>query len=358
MRALLTAEDADPDAYTPAFRQAIAMADLDRLLDDIRATVGPIGAIRLDGERFEADTETHLLTGRIVLDGDGRVALLFFEPPEVRVNDLEAATARLGGLGQDVAWLVTRDGAVLSEAEADRPLAVGSAFKLGVMAVLLDDIEAGVRDWADVVRLEAWHVSLPSGRLQEMPLGAPLTLHTLAALMISESDNTATDVLMDTLGRARVADALGVDFVLTTREFFVLKGRPDLGQAFKDGTGGDTLFADIEAAPLPKISDVLGPYDPEIEWTLPLTTLCAVIERVADHSILAINPGPLVAADWGSVAYKGGSEPGVLNFTAAMTDANGQRLCAALSVNDPGTIDLAEAQAAFRALTRKLAEPE
>lgn len=43
--------------------------------------------------------------------------------------------------------------------------------------------------------------SLPGGILQNWPKGAPLTLHTLAGLMISQSDNTAADTLLEILGR-------------------------------------------------------------------------------------------------------------------------------------------------------------
>ena len=53
--------------------------------------------------------------------------------------------------------------------------------------------------------------SLPSGITQSWPAGSPVTLQTLATLMISISDNTATDTLV-TLERRKL-DA----FVATRR---------------------------------------------------------------------------------------------------------------------------------------------
>ena len=69
---------------------------------------------------------------------------------------------------------------------------------------LREEVEAGRRAWDEVVRLEEAWKSLPSGLLQGWPEGSPLTLHTLAALMISLSDNTATDALIALLGRERL----------------------------------------------------------------------------------------------------------------------------------------------------------
>ncbi|TGD67441.1 hypothetical protein EYC08_01910 [Tabrizicola sp. WMC-M-20] len=79
---------------------------------------------------------------------------------------------------------------------------------------------AGQRDWADVVRLDSHHISLPSGLMQDWPVGSSVTLHTAALLMIAESDNTATDLLIDLLGRDRIAARLGLatQDLLTTRE--------------------------------------------------------------------------------------------------------------------------------------------
>jgi beta-lactamase class A len=66
---------------------------------------------------------------------------------------------------------------------------------------LCDQISSGKRQWADTTTLIETGRSLPAGLLQDWPLGSPITLHTLAAMMISRSDNTAADHLMLTLGR-------------------------------------------------------------------------------------------------------------------------------------------------------------
>ena len=50
--------------------------------------------------------------------------------------------------------------------------------------------------------------------------------------MISISDNTATDMLVDLVGRDALAQKLGIDFALKTREFFFLKGDAEARGAY------------------------------------------------------------------------------------------------------------------------------
>src|SRR6185436_600599 len=92
----------------------------------------------------------------------------------------------------------------LVERDGDQALAIGSAFKLYVLGALARDVAEGKRHFDDTLRLEQRWMSMPSGKLQKWPVGTPLTLASAAALMISESDNTATDHLLFTLGRERV----------------------------------------------------------------------------------------------------------------------------------------------------------
>ena len=154
------------------------------------------------------------------------------------IPGLEEALEAFRGLSGRVGLWVERDGRPVLALEEDTPLAVASAFKLLVLAALREEVEAGRRAWDEVVRLEEAWKSLPSGLLQGWPEGSPLTLHTLAALMISLSDNTATDALIALLGRERL-EALSPRNrpFLTTREAFGLaaRGNRDLLAAFRDG---------------------------------------------------------------------------------------------------------------------------
>lgn len=56
--------------------------------------------------------------------------------------------------------------------------------------------------------------------------------------------------------------------------------------------------------------------------------------QVKDLPLMGVNPGVATPQRWQSVAFKGGSEPGVLNFTTALTTSDGDRYCVAATWND------------------------
>lgn len=343
---LLEQRDIAPDRLAPAFRAEVPPAALTWVLDDVVAQVGTVEDITLDGSRFTITGTQAVVRGTIALDDEGRIATLFFEPPEPVAETIDDVTEGLTELGADVAWLVTRGDETLAAHRADDVLSVASAYKLGVLAALRAEVESGARDWADVVRLQDRHRSLPSGAMQDWPEGAPVTLQTAATLMIAESDNTATDLLIDTLGREAVAEALGQDGVLTTREIFALRADPDAAAAWRAADPEEAARIAAEAArDLPDLA-AIGDEGPD--WQLSARALCELMEQVGDLDILSVNPGPVPPDDWAQIAYKGGELGDAYNLTALVSDGRAP-VCAALTVNGR-TAPPAEIVGAFRAL--------
>lgn len=179
-----------------------------------------------------------------------------------------------------------------------------------------------------------------------MPIGSPFTLHTLVSLMISISDNTATDVLLDYVGRDAVTAKLDVDFVLKTREFFMLKADAKLPKRF--------LADDIAKLPQPDRSKALAHHNQGVEFYIPLTRLCALMAEVSTLDVMSINPGLASPKDWQHVAYKGGSEQGVLNFTTEVTGKDGTNICVAFTWNAKHALDEAKAGSLVSALIKNL----
>src|SRR5690606_19025216 len=340
---LLNSDAVSVDLFAPVFLAQVPLEQIRMLTADLRATMGEPITVTGAGTDFVARSETHVMAVTLVRDEAGRIAGLFFGAPDATARSAEDILADIAALAPEVAYLVLRDGEVLHAENADRPLSVGSTFKLGVLKALADAIEAGDLSWNDVHRLDARRRSLPTGILQTFPPDAPVTLHTLAALMISQSDNTATDALMGIVGRDAVGEALGVTAPITTRELFVLKADPELRAAYlalgeDDSADREALFARIAEAPLPGVSQIVGPHIPGVEWYLSLETLCALAAGVAGSDVFTINPGPVRAGDWETVAYKGGSETGVLNLTTHMVAPSGEAYCAAVTLNAPEAI--------------------
>lgn len=350
IKTLLGRDPLDTSLFTPDFLSAVPAASLEQVITQIRAEVGQVIAVEArGGADYLVETATHELPVQIVLGAGDQVTGLLFRPAIARTTDIDSLLAEMRALAPAFTLAVTRNDTLLYAVQPDQQLAVGSAFKLGILKALRDDIEAGRRNWSDVVELTEADKSLPSGTLQTWPTGSPLTLHSLAAMMISVSDNTATDTLIRVLGRIPVETALGIAPVLTTRELFTLKAEPDFAARY---VGGDLaaqrqVLADLAARPLPDVSKVNTPYDPAMEWNLSANTLCQLIQSVAELDVMQINPGVANAAEWQSVAFKGGSEIGVLNLTTMVTAANGTRYCVAATWNSPTAVDQAKASASY-----------
>ncbi|WP_040449491.1 serine hydrolase [Hoeflea phototrophica] len=345
--------------FSARFLMAVPTKRLQSIIRDVEDRYGEMLSVRQDSERYLVETETHSIPVEIKLDQDGLIVGLLIKPAEPKTASFEETLAAIAATPGEVSYLVRRENVPDFALSAERRLAVGSAFKLGVLAVLMDDLNAGRRSWDDVMRLEERDRSLPSGRLQDFPSGAPFTLHTLAAAMIAESDNTATDMLIRLLGRDRIAERLGLNTLLTTRAFFHLKADPELAARYAAGNSQERLILleDLEWRKLPEVEDVTGPHHQGVEWYVPVEQLCELAIEVAHLDIFTLNPGPVRTANWNRVAYKGGSEPGVLNLTAALRHADGDTSCISVSVNAETPIDETAVSSLFARLASQLSEP-
>lgn len=271
------------------------------------------------------------------------------EPPAAQVPALFGEIVGLPGEVSLAAARLEESGpANFLTQKAERPLAIGSSFKLFLLAELVRQVKAGERRWSDVVPLGA--ASLPSGLLHQWPKGSPITLHSLAALMISQSDNSAADTLLAVLGRDKVeailpavgvaAPALDSPF-LSTREAFVLKfGDPALLRRWKaaDPAGRRALLGELGAVEPRRLDRSRFTGRPiaieAAEWFASPADLVRTLDwlrRSGDPTaleLLAINPGldAALARDFGYFGFKGGSEPGVLGMNFLIRTREGRWL--------------------------------
>lgn len=254
---------------------------------------------------------------------------------------------------------------------ADKHFAIGSTFKLYVLSALAREVNDVNNDeyWDSVTRLgtdlclvpacEAEGRSFPSGITQKWPAPTPMTLQSLATLMISISDNTATDALMNYLGDEKIEKEmiesghskpeLNQPF-LTTRQMFALKaGGDDVVEAFRNADVETKYKLAEQAAAEDIVQDDVerafanGPYALDIEWFASPHDLRRLWAHFPDtkwkteRKILQINPSaPDTFFDqYPVIYYKGGSQPGVLNFTWLMEDLAGQKQVLTMSWNNP-----------------------
>jgi beta-lactamase class A len=282
--------------------------------------------------RFAQGYATH---GEIAIDEERppRIQWLRFDLP-TRDADSWADIARdvqalPGETGFEVRDLSR--GVVLAAVAADLPLGVGSVSKLVLFRAVLEEVVAGRRRWEDLVALADRDRSLPTGLLQDWPTGAPLTLHTVTALLVSISDNTAADLLLRELGREQIDERVEPRNrpFLSTRGIFALVAGSEARRrawAAADPAARRALLEAAEAEPLPDLGQVNGPWPAGLDWMFSAAELGALLERLAPalaesaaaRAMLSINRGGLSLGPWPFSGFKGGSSPGRVAFAVLL----------------------------------------
>jgi beta-lactamase class A len=240
----------------------------------------------------------------------------------------------------------------------DQPFAIGSTFKLYILAELADQTSSRKRAWGSVVPFN--RRSFASQATGNWPMGAPVTLHSLAGWMISVSDNGATDTLLAILGRDAVGrrlTAIGNSVAprtlpfLNTVEAFALKAESnsDLRTAFLAADEAEQRRLLDSAADRLKLevieqSAFTGKplYIDSIEWFASSRDLVRLLDHLRTipspkaRAIMAINSGVSAdaAARWQYLGYKGGSESGVISMSFLLQSKAGRWYAVTGSWND------------------------
>lgn len=365
--------------FAPAFRNAVPKAQFDAISTQIAAAIGKpvkvesITAITPWSARVKIGYERGSLNVEIAVDPTSPhfvIGLLAkgVEPHGASAASIAEVQQQLATLPGQTGFALARLGAdapaMIADRNGTRPIAIGSAFKLVILAELVRSVEANERKWSDVVTLDG--SALPGGGYAQQPKGTRIRLRELAERMISVSDNSATDILLFNLGRPKVEAMLpvvgmtdgGVRNVpfLGALELFKLKGveggalgtrylalAPAARRAFLDGPVRETP---ITAIPRDLFQDGRPIRTADLEWFASPNDLIRTMDWLRRHmggptgadlrAVLSKNPGlPEPATHWRYVAYKGGSEPGVLTMAFLLQGSDGAWYAMAGGVNDP-----------------------
>ena len=284
------------------------------------------------------------------LDETGKISTLLFTPaPDTHREKLASLKDLSNFLDQQPGtirgYIASLDGEdIVLDRESDQPAPLGSMFKLYVLQAVADAIQAGDLSWDDELVLEDADKSLPSGELQDQPAGTKVSVFDAAMGMISISDNTATDLLIDKVGREAVEAAVKksghhdpqeMQPFLRTKDVFMLAWGDEKIQ--KQWNNADTaqrtsLLKKLQAEDFNlEASDISQePQWPAgAEWFASPQDI-AGIHQLLDaskdpkiHQILAKNPG-LELDGWDSIAFKGGSDAGVMAGSWLLKDKEGK----------------------------------
>ena len=291
-----------------------------------------------------------------------RISGLLLTSFEAAATSLDEVLATIDALPGRQGLLIQRleeaDPRPIAALDPDGRYAIASSFKLYILAELDRAVRAGERQWSDVVQLGP--KSHPSGISQNWPDKAPMTLHTLATLMISISDNSATDTLIRVIGQEQLAEIVRIAGhhdpaemypMLMTRQASALKmpvhaERRDRFLAANPAEREKLLAEFDKALTLESLDLRLLTSKPnfidQLEWFATprdMIRLLAYIDRNASdetRSLLTVNPGigQDAARKWSYFGYKGGSEPGVLSYNFLLRSNAGESYAVSLLWNN------------------------
>ncbi len=328
----------------------------------------------------------YLLTVRV--DPTGRVNHLELTAEQAPASwtELDDQLAALPGRVSFAAAEIAPKGGcrVVHGLQEDTLRPIGSGFKLYVLGALGQTLAEGQASWDERLAIREHHKSLPAGVLQNRPAGDRLPLTEYADLMMSISDNTATDHLIHRLGRETVAHQLELfghqrpevnEPLLTTKAFFQLKYVPAYARRYLSTPAHErtAVVEELERLPLPDTSQPwTEPRDIDrVEWFASPVDICHAYSGLLrlnqpeiGHALSLNDDGlNLDASRFPIVWYKPGSEPGVVTLNYLARTPDGRALATSLMVSDPDTAPdkmkvLAGGQAIIRGAFHLLAQQQ
>ncbi|GAA2878393.1 hypothetical protein GCM10010517_40420 [Streptosporangium fragile] len=355
------------------FLQQVAGLRLEKLTKVTPTALAGTGTI--SGEEFLI---------QLGVDGAGKINLLGVMPPEIEVpappKSWKELDARLRKTAPNVGFLVAEIGAggqckVVHAVGRDKVQPLGSIFKLYVLGAVAEKVRAGELSWDTKLEIKPEWRSAGEGGLNSRPDNSTTTVREAARLMISISDNTATDLLIRTVGREAVEttmrrwsghDKLNIPF-LTTRELFLLKGvnHPEQARTYLGlDTAGKRAYLE-ETVAKQALEDIKPWEKPReigtLEWFGSPRDVCRAYAGLAKlddkgvHGAMSVNDLSigLDRKKWPKVWAKGGSELGVLDMSYFARSSKGKTYVVTVLTNDPAkAIDESKAAPELISLSR------
>lgn len=374
--------------FSPAFLKAVPITQLRAITAQLGAEHGAFTLVEIEEGAWESALVARVKSTktekpfrlRVGLDAQGQIETLLVGPDAQALLPALKSWDELDALAQKVSEQVAIGVFELAEAlpegggksrtvravhvlNGERALALGSTFKLWVLGAIAERVRAGEISWEQKLAISAEHKSLPSGVLQNRPVGEELPVAEFALKMISISDNTATDHLLHLAGRTRTEAFMRAHCqtpernvpMLSTRDMFALKlsGSDELPKAYLAGNEGQRRemldaggkVGSATPQPIlqsfwkaPRFIDTLEWFASPMDLAKTFATLDGLMDTPANAPLaaaLTANPGvPMSKTAWKRVAFKGGSEPGVLNLTWLLTREDGRKFVLTLGFND------------------------
>ena len=361
LKEFLTKDQLKEEMFSQKILSQLSVSKLKSVRNDFIDGLGKLQNIeKIDKHIYQVFYEKGKLQTQFVVIEE-KVAGVRFLSVTKNEDNLESIKKDFSNLPGEVSLLVTKKGKTLISHNPDQKMAVGSTFKIAVLSALKEKINSNTINWTDLVVLKKEDISLPSGELQNWPIGTKFTVESLAGRMIAKSDNTATDMLIRYIGRKNV-EKIAPDNqpFLKTKEAFYLKNPENKNvldnyrNAEKDEKYKILNKINEKSLSMNSMNLSQNVRALDIEWFFTTKELKELMHNVSEIDLMTINPGPIQTNNWQRVAYKGGSEPGVLNYTHMLTAKNGSKYFVTASWNNKENLNTEKFIKLYQSLINQL----
>ena len=336
------------ELFTQDFLNQVPISSIIQILNQFKNKLGELQEVKETEEGYTLVFEKGSVPSVINVNSENKIAGLWFGNITLSEDDYDKIIKEFNNLDSEISVYVIKDNKEeIIKLNEDKKMSVASTFKIYVLKALHEQIEISDKRWDDIIKLNKQNMSIPSGILQNWPIGSPVTIKSLANLMISRSDNTATDHLIDYIGREYIEEISGeinTPFLKTT-EFFRLKHKAseEIRKNYINGNL-ETKREILENIKDLNISAQDVPNEPvlikEIEWFFSTKELAKTMFELKEVEELQINPGLANKNNWYKVGYKGGSEAGVLQYTHLLQKTqNGPVIVVSVTANSEKGLD-------------------
>jgi len=336
------------ELFTQDFLNQVPISSIIQILNQYKNKLDELQEVKETEEGYTLVFEKGSVPSVINVNSENKIAGLWFGNITLSEDDYDKIIKEFNNLDSEISVYVIKDNKEeIIKLNEDKKMSVASTFKIYVLKALHEQIEISDKRWDDIIKLNKQNMSIPSGILQNWPIGSPVTIKSLANLMISRSDNTATDHLIDYIGREYIEEISGeinTPFLKTT-EFFRLKHKAS-EETRKNYINGNLetkreILENIKDLNI-RAQDV--PNEPvlikEIEWFFSTKELAKTMYELKEVEELQINPGLANKNNWYKVGYKGGSEAGVLQYTHLLQKTqNGPVIVVSVTANSEKGLD-------------------
>lgn len=265
----------------------------------------------------------HTLDGSYVMSRNKLVSI-WFDSPRAKKKDINKLLKTLSKNNNISSYYFIDENKIYKDKE-EVSLFVASTIKLKVLEQLKKCIDLKKCSNNDILVIKKGVKTSPSGILQTWPNQTRILVSTAVNLMISASDNTATDLIILYLRENKMKS------FKTMQQKFIELYSPQ-AKFF-----GPEDYKNVNLSVYPESGGSLG------------TTkgLCNTILRLKDVKALSINQDEAMGK-FKKVLFKGGSRFGVFQKTYAWKNDNGLWKCLSVTVNNPKGVNKAEVSEVIR----------